>query len=458
MANIAYELAIRFGTVVWLHSQSKKHHPDSPEGLMATERNTPLADLNLPDGRPIYWLHAVSMGEVGVAKVLVAELKTQAPDSLIVLSTSTATGIEAAKKIDGVDAVVAARFDIRDLVSTMFASIKPTAIVLVEGDLWRNMLAIARRRGVPVFIANAKMKVRSERFYQQFPLYARSLFSRIERVYAQTELYRERYERSGLPTDRCVVAGNVKLDVSAPAVSTDELASIAKMAGISRDRAVGPASSERTTRGAAPIVTFGSLHPGEEIVALRGMQRVWRKHPNAHAIIAPRHIEKTALFADSIRHEFGIEPIVYSRREATPGALPKSLDGQGSPRPSPSRVTIVDKMGMLMKLYALADVGVVGGTFVSGIGGHNVTEPAFYGKPVLYGPHVYTQLGLHDLITAYDAGQQVSAEAFPEALWAMVDDVDAAWRMGANGLQMVEASRGVAKRIVEDILVRTHAL
>ena len=420
---------------------------------VAEERASPLMSLDLPDG-PVFWFHAVSMGEVGVAKVLIRELKSTAPDSVVVLSTSTPTGIEAAGKIEGVDAVVACRFDIRDLVSTMFAAINPTAIVLVEGDLWRNMLAIARRRGVPVFIANAKMKERSEKFYQQFPLYARSLFSRIERVYAQTQLYRERYERSGLAADRCEVTGNVKLDVSAPAVSTEELASIAKIAGISRDRAVGPDQSR--ARGAAPIVTFGSLHPSEETVALRGMQRVWQKHPNAHAIIAPRHIDKTPLFVDNIRHEFGIEPIVYSRREASPGGAPKSLDEQGSPRPSPSRVTIVDKMGMLMKLYALADIGVVGGTFATGIGGHNLTEPSFYGKPVIYGPHVYTQLGLHDLITAYEAGQQVSADAFPEALAAMIDDIDTAWRMGSNGLQMVEASRGVAKRIVEDILERTR--
>ena len=125
---------------------------------------------------------------------------------------------------------------------------------------------------------------------------------------------------------------------------------------------------------------------------------------------------------------------------------------------APGRVTIVDKMGVLMKLYALSDIGVVGGTFVAGVGGHNLTEPAFYGKPVVYGPYIYKQPGLHDLVTAYEAGQQATDEDFPDILAELVDNVDEARRLGANGERMVADSRGVAARIVADVLSRTTAV
>lgn len=432
MANIAYELAVRLGTGAFLISQSRRSRLSPAEREMAEERRRPLPPLDLPADRPVYWFHAVSMGEVGVAAILIRELKAQAPEALAVLSTSTATGFESAKtKIKEADTVVAARFDSRTLIAGMFNAIRPSAVILVEGDLWRNTLAIARRRGVPVFLANGKLSEKSLGFYRQFPLYSHSLFSRLAHVYAQTDLYRQRLIAAGLASERCEVAGNVKLDSVAPSPCTEELAEIGARLGC---------------RGALPIVVFGSLHPGEEITAVRGMLKVWQNHPGAHGVIVPRHIEKTPQFVESIRREFGLECRLYSESEAS--------DYAGAPT---ARLSLVDKMGMLTKLYALADIAVVGGTFIPGIGGHNLTEPAFSGKPVLYGPHVGKQLGLHDLVTDFDAGGQSSAESFPDDLAALAGDPAEARRLGANGAKMVEASRGVAARIVEDILRRTPA-
>jgi 3-deoxy-D-manno-octulosonic-acid transferase len=399
---------------------------------MAEERRSPLSAIDLPAGRPVYWFHAVSMGEVGVAAILIRELKAQAPDALAVVSTATPAGYESAKtKIAEADAVVAARFDLRPLVASMFEAIRPDAVILVEGDLWRNTIAIARRRGVPVFLANGKLSEKSLAFYRRFPIYSRSLLSRIAHVYAQTDLYRQRLEAAGLPPGRCDVAGNVKLDTIAPPHAED-LAGIARTLGCD---------------GTSPVVTFGSLHPGEEIAAVRAMQQVWRDHPRAHGIIVPRHIEKTPQFAESIRREFGLECRIYSR---CLDAAPEEKDV------SDARLSIVDRMGMLMKLYALADVGVVGGTFIEGIGGHNLTEPAFSGKPVLYGPHAGKQLGLHDLVAEYDAGRQTTPEALPGVLAALIADPAEARRLGANGERMVADSRGIASRIVADILRRTQ--
>lgn len=441
MANLAYELAVRLGSAAHLIAQSRRYPPTSAEREMADERRRPLTGLELPGGRPVYWFHAVSMGEVGVAAILIRELKTREPDALAVVSTSTAAGFESARtKIAEADAVVAARFDLRGLIASMFDAIRPAAIVIVEGDLWRNMIAIARRRGVPVFVANGKLSEKSLALYRRFPVYSRSLFSRIERVYAQTDLYRERLAAVGLDPERCEVTGNVKLDVSAPAFRPEELAEIARIVGC---------------EDASTIVTFGSLHPGEEIVAVRGMREIWRRHPEAFGILVPRHIEKTPQFVESIRREFGLECRIYSDNS---GAVPIALDGHaGTVRPSnvdKPRITVVDKMGMLMKLYALADIGVVGGTFVEGIGGHNLTEPAFCGKPVIYGPYIDKQLGLNDLVTAHDAGRKSTTDGFPLDLAALVDDPAEALRLGANGRHMVDASRGVASRIVEDIVKR----
>ncbi len=426
MADIPYEIAVRFGTAAYQISR-RKHHTEAPaEREIAEERLRPLTRLDLPLGHPIYWLHAVSLGEVSVAAILAQELKQQEPDAAVVVSTATATGWEAACKIPEADAIVAARFDHRDLVSSMFDAIRPTAIVLIEGDLWRNMIALARRRDVPVFVANAKLSEKSLRFYGHFPLYSRSLFSRITRIYAQTETYRRRFVEAGLPKDRGEVTGNIKLDSTPPKPSLEEIAKIKETAGCT---------------GAETVITFGSLHPGEEIPAIRGMQQVWQRHPTAHGLIAPRHLEKTPQFLENIRCEFGLNCRIYSEASAA----------QADSAP---RITLIDKMGLLRRLYALADIGVVGGTFISSIGGHNLTEPSFYGKPVIYGPYVYTQTGLHDLIMAYEAGQQATEETFPSLLAGLVDDHTLAHRLGANGLRMVEASRGVAARVIMDIRSR----
>ena len=468
MANVAYELAMRVGTAAHRFSRRRQIAGDPAESALSQERRTPLEPLGLPEGRAVYWLHAVSAGEVGVAAVLVGEIKRQCPEAIAVVSTATATGLGAAKsKIPSADAVVVARYDVRGLIASMFDAIRPTALILVEGDLWRNILAVARRRGVPVFVANAKLSQASHAGYRKVPIYTHAMLSRLAHVYVQSQVYEQRFLELGLDAEKCEVSGNIKLDAAVEPPTPAELTQLAHRVGC---------------EGAFPIVTFGSLHPGEELAALEAMEAIWRLHPTAHGIIVPRHIDRTAQIAESILAAFGQRCHIYSKAEADDQSEVTSINdltGQPSatsltpssdrsaPLPlgtdrreglgvssSPTRVTIVDKMGLLMKLYALCDIAVVGGTFVRHVGGHNLAEPAFVSKPVVYGPYVQKQPGLHDLIAAYDAGVQATAEAFPALMLDLAQDRERIARLGNNGAAMIAASRGVASRIVTDILAR----
>jgi 3-deoxy-D-manno-octulosonic-acid transferase len=122
------------------------------------------------------------------------------------------------------------------------------------------------------------------------------------------------------------------------------------------------------------------------------------------------------------------------------------------------RIVIVNRIGMSMQLYNICDIAVVCGSFIDSVGGHNITEPSFYGKPVVYGPHVYKQLGFHEMSQENRAGLQCAGESLPEVLLDLAEDAEKAHEIGCNGRKMIEQSHGVARRAMQDIVRRVEHL
>lgn len=429
--RIFYDLLAFLSLSVYLCTKIKRLIKDKDFRKAIKERLSTVPNLNLPIGKPVYWFYAISVGETNVADILVKELRKQDPDASIVVSVATDTGFGNAKRrIKEADHIIRQRYDLSFLIYSMYAAIKPTSVIIVEGDLWLNMLSIAHETGVPVYLASAKISERSQKNYLKLPLLIKWMVSCLTYSYMQTSLYKQRFQQLGMQADDCEVYGNVKLDMEAPLVSDVEKLSLTELLGIT---------------GKKPIIVFGSLHPGEETYIVRAMEKLWDAHPQAHCIILPRHPERTKQITDSIYNLCGKPCDIYTE-------ITEDVKKPGS------QITIIDRIGLAMKFYSLCDIAVVCGSFIESVGGHNITEPSFYAKPVIYGPYVYKQLGLHDLMMEYQAGLQTEGSSLPDVLCELMNDREKTEFIGCNGQMMIDQSHGVASRIITDILNRSRYL
>ena len=359
-------------------------------------------------------IHAVSVGEVKVAQALVRELATARPDLDPVISTTTDAGLETARASFPGRTVVRFPFDVSPLVERFLARIAPDLVVLVELEIWPNFLRAARRRGIPVAIVNGRATERSVRSWRRLgPSFAG--FDRLALACVQNDAYASRFEALGVPRDRIVVTGNVK---------ADGIRTGSSEAGPELRRLLGPGEGQRT-------VVAGSTHePEERLVASAA--------GDARLILVPRHLERVPALVRELGR-LGREPQLLSSLRA----------GEA---PDPSRPAIVDTMGELERVYALADVAFVGGTFTDR-GGQNVLEPAAQGKPVVHGPNVWNFAQEAALLERSGASRRVGDEAGLErALRDLLTDPAARERMAKAGIAAVELQKGATARTVRALL------
>ncbi len=303
---------------------------------------------------PPVWVHACSVGELSAAAPLLQALQQRYPDVPRVLTTNTPDGYRKAEGLRELAALTWNPVDVAPVVGRFYRALQPRAVVLVEGDLWPNMLAGAHRRGVPVAIVSAR---RSDKRRYRAPGvrgFLRQLLAPVALVAAQTDADAERYAQLGVPADRIHTGGNLKFD--AVRVEADRQA---------RDRLrrhfdIPPSS---------PVLVFGSTRPGEEALAAQVYAALADAFPALHMMVAPRHPQRT--------------------REAL-HALPEGVQRYSAPNPrgAHARLILLDELGLLVPAYALAQAAMVGGSFFPGYGGHNILEPAALGVPTLFGPHM----------------------------------------------------------------------
>lgn len=351
-------------------------------------------------------VHGVSVGEVKAARSLVTLLEERHPGCEVVLSSSTPTGIEMARKLYPTNLAVRYPADLSFVARRFLRALDPTLVILVELEVWPNFLRECNRRGTTVAVVNGRITEKSRSRYRLLK-HGLPEFHRIALFCAQTEEYARRFASLGIDPSRLCVTGNVKLD------------------GLR----IGPAEAgEELTRfvaARAGVVVAGSTHEPEEAWVARAVRRAL---PEARLVLVPRHPPRCGEVVERLRTE---------------GLLTQRLSElRAGVTPDPRAPMIVDTIGELERVYSLADVVFVGGSLVPH-GGQNVLEPAAQGKPVLFGPYVHNFRQEAALLLAAGAARQVRDPAELEREFvALFADPAARARMGAAGMQAVAAQRG----------------
>ena len=395
-----------------------------------------LGQITRPLGTIDVWIHAVSVGEVNAAVPLVTAFRKIHSRCRILITTTTPTGLDQVTAHLG-DRVVHCYlpFDHPFFIARFLRTISPRLLIIMERELWPNIIHGCHKRSIPVVIANARLSQRScNRYAYVLPL-MRPALAIVSAVAAQTEADRSRLMTLGAHSDHILTTGNIKYDVTVSAKTMDTAQSMRQDWGRHR-----------------LIIVAGSTHEGEEAVLLDIFDPLREHYPGLLLILAPRHPERfDAVFQ-----------LVKNRGFNT------HRHGDGSTVvPPAAEVHLRDTMGELPLLYAAADIAIVGGSLIEikGIGGHNLLEPCAVATPVLFGRYISDFLEISHNIVERAAGIQVhDSNDLRDTLKKLLNDAALRNRMGANGIQVIKENRGATQRTLElcipliesDVLVREH--
>jgi 3-deoxy-D-manno-octulosonic-acid transferase len=368
------------------------------------------------DAERSIWIHAVSVGELLTARPLIAALRARHPDLRVFLSTTTMSAQQLARRsVPDADAVFYFPFDLGFVVRRTLDLVKPRLFLMMETEIWPNLLRECRRRGVKTAVVNGRLSSRSFPRYRRARGFFRHVLADIDRFCVQSDESARRFVEIGAEADRITVTGSLKFD------------SLDLQAGGSQAR-----SKERVLRyfrfgPNRPVLVAGSTMKGEEAVVLRVFRRLKATLPSAVLVLAPRHPERF----DEVARMAGQEGFRTERR--------KEMAIDAEPR---ADVIVLDTIGELAIVYQVGTVVFVGGSLVP-TGGHNILEPAVYGRPVMFGPHMQNFAEIASAFVANDAGVQVDSEgAFEEQVLALMTDPVRRARLGAAARALVEANRG----------------
>ncbi|WP_404368205.1 lipid IV(A) 3-deoxy-D-manno-octulosonic acid transferase [Marinobacter sp.] len=375
-----------------------------------------------PEPEPVIWVHAVSVGETIAASPLVKALLARNPDIPILVTAMTATGAERARALFGSRVRYSfSPYDTPGAVRRFMDRVNPRALVIMETELWPNMIALCRQRNVPIFLINARLSERSAQGYRRVRSLVRPLLGSISWIAAQAEEDAERFLCIGARPQSVSVTGSIKFDVEVtPAI---------------REASAG---LRREVLGAGrPVWIAASTHEGEDSQILEAHRRVLRACPETLLVIVPRHPERFDDVATLVVHA-GLSLARRSRGEA-------ALECQ---------VYLADTMGELFMLYGASDMAFVGGSLIER-GGHNPLEPAAWGIPVLSGPHVFNFETIYGRLARGDALASVGDSAsLGDCILEIIASPALAASLGGNALAVVEANRGALEKVVNGIVER----
>ncbi|WP_240096039.1 lipid IV(A) 3-deoxy-D-manno-octulosonic acid transferase [Thermomonas flagellata] len=370
---------------------------------------------------PTLWLHAVSVGEVNAAAPLVDRLRAAHPGLHLVVTTITPTGSERVQALWG-DAIehVYLPYDLPGAVARFLDRFRPVAALIVETELWPNLLFGCRARAVPVAILNARLSARSLRGYRLLAPLLRRALAEVRLVAAQSEQDAARFLRLGAPPARVMVTGNLKFDMPP------------------RDDAAFVAEFARRRAHPGPAWIAASTHEDEEAAVLAAHRAVLQRHPDALLLWAPRHPERFRAVAQRLREA---------------GWRVATRSGEGGP--GAAQAFVIDTLGELGAFYACAEVAFVGGS-LQPVGGHNLLEPAATGTAILSGPHLHNFADIARRLREAQAMEIVAdAAALGPAVLRLLEDPARRARMAGNARRLLEEGRGALARtlaLVEPLL------
>jgi 3-deoxy-D-manno-octulosonic-acid transferase len=341
-------------------------------------------------GQKVIWLHTVSMGETRAIIPLFRQIKQKFPEAAVVISTTTETGQEEAKRsMPDADVHFFLPLDFSWNIRRLMDRIEPTRLILCESDFWYNLLNSAKKLGAHIALVNGKVSERSCRRFRRFRFFTRKLFGNFDTLCVQSEPYRGRFLSMGIDPQKIFVTGNLKLDSPAKKMQEGELQALRNSLHLK--------TSDR-------ILTIGSTHAPEEEQLLSSLQAVLNKIPDLKVLLVPRHPERF----EEVAHLLQQIGIPFGRFSAMP--------------PQETRLILIDTMGKLNSCYQLAETAIVGGSYTTKVGGHNIFEPVVFGVPVIFGPHMHSQPDLKQIVLDAGAGKQVPMEHLAETLIELLEN------------------------------------
>lgn len=368
------------------------------------------------------WVHAASVGEVVAASPIVRELKKAYPDEMVVVSVVTATGHRMAQRIiPEADGHIFFPFDLPVITSRIVNIINPKAIILIETELWPNFLRLAWRQHIPVMMMNGRISNNSMKRYSLVREFTSRMLLQIQKFCMQSNVDKEHIISMGALPERVTITGNTKYDQTYAIVSEEDKHSLRQEFRFGDD---------------GPVIAAGSTHAGEEEILMKAFAKVLETHPKARLLLAVREITR----APSVR--FMVKQYGFS-------VLRRSKMGSDEDDGKCAQVVILDTIGELGRLYSLADVVFVGGSFVK-VGGHNILEPAAHGKPVLVGPYMFNFQEIFELLSGRGVCRMCQNEReFTDTLLSLLDHPDEIKQMGKAALDVVHENQGATLRNIE---------
>jgi 3-deoxy-D-manno-octulosonic-acid transferase len=370
----------------------------------------------LKQARPgCIWIHAVSVGEVLAVSRLVQEIQSACPETRLFLSTTTATGQRLARERFGDANCFFMPLDFGFSVRAWLHALQPRLLVLAETELWPNLLHLAKKRGVAVAIVNARISDRSFPRYRRFRWFFQRVLSNIDLFLAQAAVDAERLRAMGAPTERVQVSGNLKFDIRPGSAS-----------GIAQEL-------RRAIPHSSPVIVCGSTAEGEEGPVLAAFQQVQRQFPSAVMVLAPRHPERFNKVAGLIAST----GLGFVRRSSWSAAGPLA-----------GGVFLLDSVGELASVYALADIAFVGGSLVPA-GGHNILEPAQYGAAIVVGPHTFNFREIVGIFQNGNAVRVADAEALAPQLLDLLIHSGERSQMGRRAQALFAQYAGATQKTLQ---------
>jgi 3-deoxy-D-manno-octulosonic-acid transferase len=377
------------------------------------------ARLQLPRGsEPAIWVHAVSVGEALAIAGLVDELRRRFPQHRIFISTTTDTGQALARKRFGEGNVFYFPMDFAFAIRPYMQALQPQMVVIAETEFWPNFLRLAHTSGARVAVVNARISDRSLPNYRRFHGLLRRLLANVDLFLAQTPEDAARLADIGAIPERVRVTGNLKFDVAlpvAPPIVTSLRQSFAANAS-------------------GPVLVCGSTVDGEEPLLLKAFENLRVQHPKAVMILAPRHPERFPTVARLLEQM----SIPFWRRSLWKG------------EPMNGGVFLLDNMGELAALYALADVAFVGGSLVPR-GGHNIIEPAQHGIATVVGNHTENFRDIVSLFQGRDAVRIVGPAELPLVLMELLANDTERRALGQRAAETMRSQVGATMRTADEL-------
>ena len=393
-----------------------------------------LGFTGLPQLHGATWLHAVSVGEVQAAAALVEHMLKAQPARPLLITTTTPTGAERARALFGGRVYHAyAPYDLPFAARRLLRRANPARLIVMETEIWPNIIHHCRRRHVPVALANARLSARSAAGYRRVSSITRPALQAISLIAAQTEDDRQRFIALGAHPAKVIVTGNIKMDIPPPP-----------------DLARHGRALRRRFGAGRPIWIAASTHAGEENQVLAAHQQITSHLPETLLILAPRHPQRAAAVA-KLAQKHGRVLRRTQDAAAEPGLAEEDTTKRArhaAPlRPAHCDIYLVDTLGELPRFFAAADVAFIGGSLVP-VGGHNMIEAAALGVPVVFGPHVFNFQHASRQLLAADAARKVhGSEELAQTVQTLLKDAPLRRRLGANGKAVVEANRGALERL-----------